>query len=280
LHLELPDRRVVSMTVASVYGASSPLSAADDLDVLADRIRPHLLAAVDNIITAGNELLNAKSVLPHGQFGPLLDKLGLSRQTANRFMRVANNPVLANRSPVGGLPAAVSVLDVLTQLDDDELESALESGTVTSATTRAEAELLVDQRRQLSAYANATAAGVAAIDAMCASSTSPIQARDHFRDLALIVAVCLSRWLDQPRTDAELLIDQEWIGENWPDVVAVEGWALAAMWVGYEALFKDTPKIDVSRPFADQLIGRMAGAVDLVGAARRWYGDDERAVQR
>jgi hypothetical protein len=108
-----------------------------------DRIRPHLAQAVEGIVEAGRQLNEAKAALPHGQFGPLLDHLDLSRQMANRFMRVASNPVLANRSPVGGLPAAVSVLDLLTQLPEDALEAAIERGDITPSTTRQQAASLV-----------------------------------------------------------------------------------------------------------------------------------------
>lgn len=119
----------------------------DLVEQVAERIRPYLLGVVENIILAGTELLNAKKELPHGSFGPLLARLGLSRQMANRFMRVASNTVLVNRSPVGGLPAAVSVLDVLTQLDDEQLVGALDAGAVTTATTREQALALVAEQR-------------------------------------------------------------------------------------------------------------------------------------
>lgn len=112
----------------------------------AARIRPHLAQAVEGIVAAGRELIAAKEALPHGQFGPLLASLDLSRQMANRFMRVASNPVLAKCSPVGGLPAAVSVLDTLTQLPDEELEAAIEAGEITPSTTRQQAVSLVKQR--------------------------------------------------------------------------------------------------------------------------------------
>lgn len=113
----------------------------------AGRIRPHIVGAVENIIAAGQELLAAKEALPHGQFGPLLAELGLSRQMANRFMRVATNDVIVNRSLVGGLPASVSVLDVLTQLDDDVLVEAIGDGRVSPSTTRQQAAGLADLHR-------------------------------------------------------------------------------------------------------------------------------------
>lgn len=104
------------------------------------------MSAVENIIAAGRELIAAKEALPHGEFLPLLRELNLSRQSVEQFMRVARNEVILNRQPVGGLPASVSVLDVLTQLDDDELNVAIESGDVHATTTRKAAKQLVADR--------------------------------------------------------------------------------------------------------------------------------------
>jgi hypothetical protein len=130
LNLEGEDNRQVESLVA----------------LWADRIRPHLAQAVEGIVAAGRELTEAKAALPHGQFGPLLRALGLSRHMANRFMRVAANRVLANGAPVHALPAAVSVLDTLTQLPDDELEAAIEAGEITPSTTRQQAANLVGRK--------------------------------------------------------------------------------------------------------------------------------------
>lgn len=110
----------------------------------ADRIRPHLVGAVENILAAGRELNEAKSALPHGTFGPLLDELGLSRAMAGRFMRVAANQVLTKCSPVHTLPAAVSVLDELGRLDDDTLAAVIEAGKVSASTTRQQAKQLAE----------------------------------------------------------------------------------------------------------------------------------------
>ena len=105
----------------------------------ADRIRPHLEQAVESIIAAGRELTAAKEALPHGQFGPLLDELGISPRTAQRFMRVAAHPVLSNTSRVSYLPPAIGTLEELSRWDDDELTAAIDSGEIHPGTTRAEA---------------------------------------------------------------------------------------------------------------------------------------------
>ena len=120
-------------------GESPPL-----VTTWADRIRPHLVGAVESIIDAGRALIDAKAALPHGEFGPLLTELGLSPQHAQRFMRVAQHPLLTNPSPGRHLPASVTVLDELTRVPDDELEEAIESGAVNPSTTREEAKALRD----------------------------------------------------------------------------------------------------------------------------------------
>lgn len=129
--------------------------------VWASRIRPHLEQTVEGIVAVGRLLIEAKADLGHGQFMPLLAELGLSRQMANRFMRVANNSVIANRSPVGALPAAVSVLDTLTQLSDEDLDAAIDQGQVTPATTRSHADALVALSKPKSSKATAGDAGKA-----------------------------------------------------------------------------------------------------------------------
>lgn len=121
------------------------MSAVETTEITAwsNKIRPHLVGAVENIIAAGRELEAAKEALPHGQFGPLLEKLGLSDQVAQRFMRIAGNAALTNPSRAKGLPAAVTVLDELTRIPEAELEAAIERGDVTATTTRQQARRLV-----------------------------------------------------------------------------------------------------------------------------------------
>jgi len=109
-----------------------------------ERIRPHLVGAVENIIAAGRELTEAKAALPHGAFGPLLDELGLSPYVANQFMRVANNNVLSKCCPGNTLPAAVTILDELTKLDDKVLEAKIAAGEITASTTKKQAKQLVN----------------------------------------------------------------------------------------------------------------------------------------
>lgn len=117
------------------------------VDSWADRIRPHLAGAMESILAAGRELIDAKAALPHGEFGPLLEQLGLSHGHAARFMRVADHPVLAKLSPATGLPASVTVLDELTRIPEDELVDAIDRGDIGPTTTRREAVDLAAQHR-------------------------------------------------------------------------------------------------------------------------------------
>jgi hypothetical protein len=128
----------------------------------AARIRPHLERTVAGIIAAGRELLEAKAELPHGDFGPLLDELGLSRRMAQRFMAVAAHPVLGNASPATHLPPSVTVLDELTRMPADELADALERGDIGPSTTRREAAELVRGATDEHLVADAIAARKAA----------------------------------------------------------------------------------------------------------------------
>jgi hypothetical protein len=115
----------------------------DDLAPWVERIRSHLTLAVEGIVAAGRDLIAAKDALPHGSWLPLLDEVGLSPDMAQRFMRVARHPVLADAAQARHLPPTVTVLAVLTRLDEDELAEAIDAGEVTPALTRMEAAALV-----------------------------------------------------------------------------------------------------------------------------------------
>lgn len=135
----------------------------------ADRIRPHLARAVEGIVAAGRELAEAKEALPHGQFGPLLDELGMSARMAQRYMRAAAHPILGDATRVTHLPAAIGTLDALARWDDDDLVAALDAGDIGPATTRAEAE-----HRQMS---TATGQHAEAIRFCCGAPASLADAR-------------------------------------------------------------------------------------------------------
>ncbi len=70
----------------------TPLAAktANKVKETADRIRQTVKHTIDDIIAVGNDLLEVKEVLPHGQFTPWLRaEFGWTERTARNFMAVA-----------------------------------------------------------------------------------------------------------------------------------------------------------------------------------------------
>ena len=121
------------------------MSAVDStaVEMRAARIREHMSAAVMHVLGVGQELIAAKAELAHGEFGALLDEVGMSRATASRMMRVAENPVLSNVAHGQHLPASWRTLAELARLEPEQLKDAIDSGDVTPTMTRNHAAALV-----------------------------------------------------------------------------------------------------------------------------------------
>lgn len=113
------------------------------VDGWAARVRPHLVAAVGNIVAAGQELTDAKTSLGHGHFGELLNELGLTPRTAQRFMAIAGHPVLSNATHASHLPAAWTTLHELSRAEPEQLEAAIGRGDVGPNLDRHRARQLV-----------------------------------------------------------------------------------------------------------------------------------------
>jgi gas vesicle protein len=63
---------------------------AEKVRFIADRIREKVKKTLEDIIEIGNNLLDVKSALPHGQFGPWLQaEFGWGERMAQNFMSVA-----------------------------------------------------------------------------------------------------------------------------------------------------------------------------------------------
>ncbi len=112
----------------------------------ADRIRPHLAAAVESIVAAGREFSDAKRSLPHGEFGRCCELLGVTTRTAQRFMAIAGHPVLSDATHASHLPASWTTLHELSRLEPALLAAAIDAGTVTPKLDRKAARQLVVQR--------------------------------------------------------------------------------------------------------------------------------------
>lgn len=107
------------------------------------RVRPHLGRAVEGIVGAGREFIEAKAAVAHGEFGRLAELLDMDRTTVYRFMAVAEHAVTGNVAHVQHLPPSWGTLYELTKLDPPVLKAAIESGEVSRDMERKAARQLV-----------------------------------------------------------------------------------------------------------------------------------------
>jgi Protein of unknown function (DUF3102) len=85
---------------------SAPRALSNRLSVeeWADIIRADIRRSVESIVAAGHHLREAKKQVEHGEWQPLLDRIGISGPTARKFMAIAEHPVISDRSHVNVLP--------------------------------------------------------------------------------------------------------------------------------------------------------------------------------
>lgn len=92
----------------------------------ATRIAERWRASVEAILEVGRLLVEAKTSLPHGQFGEMVDNdLPFSASTAQRLMAIAADDRLANAAHGQHLPASWRTLYELTHLSDDEFDQGI-----------------------------------------------------------------------------------------------------------------------------------------------------------
>jgi hypothetical protein len=117
---------------------------ASSLEQIADRIRQHRDIAQEKIIEIGRDLIEAKRLLPHGQFLPWVAKeLMWGERTAQQFMRIAE---VAQTRKFSDLPKlSVSALYTLASLREPDkvipriVDRAKAGEKITAATIRLEA---------------------------------------------------------------------------------------------------------------------------------------------
>ncbi|EZY60317.1 DUF3102 domain-containing protein [Staphylococcus aureus] len=96
------------------------LQLSSDLTTIETEIKSYQNIAGQSIFEIGRRLKHVKeNDLAHGEFRLWLEKIGLSKSSANRFMKIAENPEL-NVPPVGHMGA--SVLYQLATLPQEERE--------------------------------------------------------------------------------------------------------------------------------------------------------------
>ena len=105
----------------------------------AQSIRGHLGRAVEGIVSAGRELIEAKAEVAHGEWLPMLAEAGISDREARRYMEIARN---LKSAKFADLPASPTALLALSRMDPDDIEAGIESGAIGPETTIKEAREL------------------------------------------------------------------------------------------------------------------------------------------
>ncbi len=110
----------------------------------AEKITARYQDSVAAILDVGRYLIQAKAQLVHGEFGLLVEQdLPFSWRTANRFIVIAENPVLANSTHGSNLPTSWRTLSELAKLPEEILEEALDAGRITPELQRKEVAALI-----------------------------------------------------------------------------------------------------------------------------------------
>lgn len=103
-------------------------------------IKGHLGRAVEGIVSAGRELVEAKSEVAHGEWLPMLDEIGISQPYAFKLMKIGKR--FPDHSSWNDLPSSIAALYELSRMDPDDIEAGIESGAIGPETTIKEAREL------------------------------------------------------------------------------------------------------------------------------------------
>ena len=96
-----------------------------------DKIRSHLSRSAEEMLAAGRALVVAREHLPHGEWGPFLERIGLEPRVAQRCAQAAIK--FSNASTSTHLIEAAgsrSKLFELMVLDDEDIQQLNDGGTV------------------------------------------------------------------------------------------------------------------------------------------------------
>lgn len=102
-------------------------------DEWADILRADQARATESIVTWGRHLIAAKADVQHGEWLPLLDKIGISKSYAAKLMSIGGH--LANVSHERHLPGNVTILYELSRLAPEVIESGIAHGDIHPAMT-------------------------------------------------------------------------------------------------------------------------------------------------
>lgn len=145
----------------------------------AEVIRADLGRAVEGIVSAGKHLIAAKADVQHGEWLPLLEQIGISKQVAARLMAVGQNEAIAKVPSSVLLPASLDALYALSRLAPEMIESGIEHGDIHPAMTIRDAKGYAQEVAERDAPANVNTE-TGEIDA------PPVPAHDADKEVSIV----------------------------------------------------------------------------------------------
>jgi hypothetical protein len=139
--------RAAMTSVSSTMADNVTVVTDDTITTWADRIRGHMARTVEAIVATGRELVEAKVAVGRGNWLPLLLRVGIGEDTAERFMAIASNGAFLNSATLRNLPPNHTTMATLARLDPDQIAAAVAAERITPNTTNSEAARLVRRLR-------------------------------------------------------------------------------------------------------------------------------------
>ena len=134
---------------------TEPPSSAD-LNKLMDDLAASANAAwkktIEAYIETGRILNKAKRLVGHGNWTQFVEKLDFGQRTANCLMEVAEHRVLSNSKHASNLPRSWSTLYRMTALNETELETLLDNGSINCETQRKHVDELIERANKRGLY--------------------------------------------------------------------------------------------------------------------------------
>lgn len=107
--------------------ASESASTDDEMTQWANRINTTRARGVSVVIEIGGQLQKAKTALGHGNFTTMVKtKVRFGLRQAEKYMRIAEHPVLSNANYSSSLPESVTLLNELAGVDPKDVLAAVQ----------------------------------------------------------------------------------------------------------------------------------------------------------
>ncbi|MBF0368561.1 MAG: hypothetical protein HQL52_03800 [Magnetococcales bacterium] len=101
------------------------------LQELVKEFQRHHGSSVAGVIEAGKVLIRVKKNTKFGHYLPLVEALGISNTTAQRYIKVAKDPRLSNAAIWPHLPQGLRILYEISKLKDPQFQQGLATNQIT-----------------------------------------------------------------------------------------------------------------------------------------------------